>query len=281
MSLESYFEKEKIDVKKLALEEPEKKSELPFDPEKKITPDDWQNLKIYLEKFRNESRWAFFGSLAMEMKILFPERTEELKIDDEAWREMKKSLVRRTQTDDVAGATREIAALKVLFPERAPSMLKSLGPDKFWVPQKRRLKEYREHRLWDKFLAHAEKMKIIFPERTTKLNIDDATWGNLKESLRTEATDRFAKKAAFMRVLSPDRFADLKIDKPLFEKSGVMLEEYRRKNDWLSFLDQAAALKILSAEKVEVTYKGLEITMPKKEQEFKEITPPLLEIKKF
>ena len=59
------------------------------------------------------------------------------------------------------------------------------------------------------------------------------------------------------------------------------LEQSRQSNNWEYFSLQAMKMKILAAEKVEITDKGLEISMPEKKEPLIDKIPPMPEQRKF
>lgn len=59
------------------------------------------------------------------------------------------------------------------------------------------------------------------------------------------------------------------------------LEEYRKKNEWWKFANQAMCMKILAAEKVEITDQGLKLTMPGEQESFKQEKRPHPERRNF
>jgi len=86
---ESY---DKTKVQRVETEEPEKKPELIFDPERDITEDDWKNIREFLERFKGsrggKGDWYSFLMLARYMKELG--YNGDLGLDDRAWEGIEK-----------------------------------------------------------------------------------------------------------------------------------------------------------------------------------------------
>ncbi|KKP33201.1 MAG: hypothetical protein A2360_04895 [Candidatus Staskawiczbacteria bacterium RIFOXYB1_FULL_32_11] len=85
-----------LNIHELAVEEPEKKSELHFDPERDITEEDYKKaekrLKLQILQARRPSdgKWVNICQLASEIKFLDSKRN--LGIEKEDWEGMKKEL---------------------------------------------------------------------------------------------------------------------------------------------------------------------------------------------
>ena len=86
------FKPDRINIHELTIEEPEKQSELPFDPERDITEEDWQGMRNNLKRMREgHVNWADYAQPAFAMKILGA-KEEDLGLDEEAWRGMEAKL---------------------------------------------------------------------------------------------------------------------------------------------------------------------------------------------
>lgn len=293
MPLESYFEKEKINVKSLAIEEPEKKPELTFDPEKEIAKEDWERYKERLNWTRENNVWREFVHSAADMKLLFPDRISELNLGGTDWQGMKKMLEEFRKPSAVArGAFLLVAEdMKFLFPQR----IKELNiTEDIWQENVNWALNLYDQRFgggsirWQQFAESAKNLKMIFPERASELHLDETAWrgmmGRLKEFQEKTAKNssvpevEFIELAANMRILMPERFNEVSgVVKTRWQEIKSYWEKIQRKPP-----DMTVNMKILAAEEVKITDKGLEIIMQKpKKDEFKTETPPLPEIRKF
>jgi len=86
MILERHFDpKRTINIHELSIEAPEKSGELPFDPERDLTEEDWERMKNELEADRLEPRLITFSRMASIMNLLYPERKSELGLDERVY----------------------------------------------------------------------------------------------------------------------------------------------------------------------------------------------------
>lgn len=288
MPLEKYFGKEeKIDIKKLAVEEPEKKSEIKvsFDPEKEITNEDWERMKENLKNRRGDN-WPNFFIRAVEIKLLFPDRTAELRLDDErVLGAMKEGLGKYRQKNKWWQFSEAAMEAKILFPERAAE----LGLDEQARKEmKKKLDHYKENKSWGEFAEQAMRVKIVFPHKASELGLTEEFWKNQKKRLERPRRNRylywggdFAERAAVMKILFPERVPELGLNKETWEGMEGYLVERRNHGQLANFSKQAINMKILAAEEVKVSDNGLEIIMSKEKPKLGKETPPLPETRKF
>ncbi|MEW6408268.1 MAG: hypothetical protein AB1465_06305 [Patescibacteria group bacterium] len=117
MSIKEYFERHREGEMRLhnfVIEEKEEEEKLPFNPETEIFDSDWQEMKAKLQEFRQNKNWWDFSWLAMEMKILFPDRSQELELDEKAWQGMKTKLQEYRQAKKWGAFSSQAMAMKVL-----------------------------------------------------------------------------------------------------------------------------------------------------------------------
>ena len=110
-----------------------------------------------------------------------------------------------------------------------------------WEHMAEKLEADRTRNDWRDFSWLAIKMKLLFPERASELNLDTKAWQGMKHGL----------------------------------------ERDRTANQWNSFAWQAMNMKLLAAAEVTVTDKGIAVTMSKPTTDLSPSTPPLPEVKKF
>ena len=272
---------ERINIKDLTLEEPEKKkSELPFDPERDITEEDWKRVRESLLSIRQEEHPEFtYPELVKSVKILFPERVSEFNFDDDfLWRRTKLW----SQRHGLPSLLDYVFEIKLAFPER----ISELNLDKLQEINKH-IEVYRQRNDWAMFASAAMKMKILFPERIAELHLDETAWVGMKEELEQLRTPDlwgyFAKRAMAMKILYPEKSSELNLDSHAWEGMKQDLEKCRAQEHktWWHISEQAIAMKILVAEEIKITDKGLEIIMPKEKPVFKEEVPSMPQRRKF
>ena len=163
MVLESLTNQEPGKIRNLTVESPEREQELMFDPERDITDEDWKELKLRLELNRSNKRWDNFSKYAMTMKIFFPKRAKELKLDDEAWQGIKEDLESSRGQNWDAFSLRAME-MKILFPERAEEL--DLN-EEAWQGMKKEMESrhgQRSNFFWYGFARQAMEMKILVAE---------------------------------------------------------------------------------------------------------------------
>ena len=276
---------ERINIKDLTTEEPSKKEGLPFDPEKEITEKDWNVIRRNLGlmfRGRKESHtsfdWPLFFSHIAAAKLLFPEKVNELGIDEHALEEMKQDLEGHPGT--IASFLVMDANIKIFFPGG-----KGIETEDFFSDAKKTLQRYRSQENWPYFAYYAMYTAILFPNKISELNIDETAWQGMIDSLghfrNMEWVDLFARLASEMRLLCPERTSELGLDAAMWQKIKELFDLYRSEDKWIGILDLAKSSKLLAAEEIKITDQGLEIIMQREKPEFKEETPPIPQTRKF
>ena len=265
------FKPDRINIHELTIEEPEKQSELPFDPERDITKQDWEVMRLCLEHSRKNNTWSDFSAYAARMKILDP--TQDLNLDQTAWQGMEDEF--KKQSFNPQRLTSNAADMKVLDPKRDLNLDQTA-----WTKMRRELENWRSKNDWGMFSWQASNMKIIDPKINLKL--DQAAWQGMEKQLeeyrRSNNWTSFFLQASRMKILDPK--IDLKLDQTAWQGARDELEVDRRQFMMQGFDSLAKCMKILVAERVDVTDQGLEITMPKREKPLTSV-PPIPETKQF
>ena len=287
-----FFNPNRINIHELTIEEPEKKSELRFDPERDITEEDWRNMRQLLEEYRKDDERKshgsgqevmYFSGQAMYMKILNP--TVVLNLDETAWQVMRQDLERNRIQPDRYGVfpghglsdwglfARQAREMKILDPEIDLNLNENA-----WQGMRQLLDSRRTDKKWGDFSSLAADIKILDP--TLGLNLNPDTLRGVRDQLEIyrEADNWwiFSWQAMHMKILDPR--IDLNLDETAWQGMRESLKNFR--GDWSSFSKQAMLMKILAAEEVKVTDKGLEIKM-RKDKPLTSGVPPLPETKQF
>lgn len=267
-------------MKEKSFEKIKPKEEIMFDPEKEITEEEWGKMKDVLEKDRKEGKWQNFSIQARSMKILFPEKTKELNLNQDAWQGMENEAVEQLKAFEEHKwwfASHRAADMKILFPEKTP---KFMDEDSFQGMKDELERSRKEHR-WSFFSKLAANMKILFPERVGEFGISENDWQEMKHTLeylrkttKEEALRRkdywelpekqvwrgdLTRQAASMKILFPKRVGELNLDKATWQRMQKELEQLREFGQWDDFTPDASRMKILTAEKVEVDESGLKV----------------------
>lgn len=260
------FNPDKINIHELTIGEPEKESALPFDAEKDISPGEWEIIMSYI-KNKNGPDWI---QSVMQMKVLKPDY--DLNLDEQAKQFLKNEFERGK------GLLPHIFALKAAAIKLVDPTLKMNIDGETWERMEEKLDVFRNIQDWSQFLNLAFAMKIL--EKNYKVDISKKEYKAIMDQFADDTKHnegwRIAATMAQLRVVDPNR--NLKIDDAAWECMHHQLEDWRF-GDYDGFFQIAVDMQILAAEKVEVTDKGLEITMPARNLQIE--TPQIPEQRNF
>ena len=275
---------ERINIKDLTLEEPERKKGLPFDVERDLHPAFWDVATKQLKDHQERESWFNFATDAADLAILYPERIADLDLNETMWEKMKEEL-EIYKKEKVWGLGVSLAAnMKILFPEKNMNNLIDMDSWRQIIQTFSSMKDIGSLR---DSIVFASEVKILNPERFKDLELDEEkTWDEIETLLdryRNVNIDVFAKIARQVRIVFPEKFYSLNLDAAMWEK---MMKLFRKQEILDPLLDPrhiqfTASLKLLAAEEIKITDKGLEIIMSKEKPEFKEETPPMPQTRKF
>lgn len=266
------FNPDNINIHDLVIEEPAKEAELFFDADKEITEGDWESMKDQLDESRRIGDVFSFALRAAAMKILKPEMA--VKIRDTEYANIKKSL-ESWRKKSLDGFFKFAMAMKIIDPEF------NVDP---YVGNRSEIRGYFEEKKnnnLSEYIGTAARVKVVAPNKADKSNIDQETWGNIKELLnnsKKNLTRYFAEKASEVKILSPKE--EFNLTREDWDEMRSLLHDLRG-DDMYAFSQQAMAMKILAAEKVQATDKGLEIMMQDKKEPIVSESPDMPENRKF
>jgi len=279
------FNPEQINIHDLTIEEPEKGTDLAFDPERDLTREDWAKMEEQLDTFYHTENYSDFCKLFGDMKAV--DSTNSFLANYQISEKFKQ--------DNLKNWTGRSAGFWVDFAEIAVAL--KAAPEKFgqennidekdWKAMFDILKYYCKNRGSEFGLAITELaacMKILDKRKDDKIN-EIISWeylqDNLEEFKRNGQWAEFSEMAKNIKIVKPTM--DLGLDKEVWES---LREELKRSSaddlmGWQRLAKEAVALKILAAEKVDVTDKGLEITMRGEKKGLDNEVPPVPETKNF
>jgi hypothetical protein len=284
------FNPDRINIHELTIEEPEKQVELPFDVERDITKEDWEMINNELKERDKYGDWQT-SELAVAANILSRSLSENAPNTTEALKGILQGCRNQNSWSRFAG---HAAKFKILAPEQADE-IKVTSLEKIHM----------ENELLNKIGPYSGTLndkvgfKIIFPEADFRglLNSEDYEqlsehWQEEKESvgIRTVSLPKspfdFFEKTAQLRLLGFEFTENIKFTQEQWEYingllSGLRADASGYKGNYYKLCQFAADLKIITAKRVEVTDKGIEVEMPKKKDALTSETPPVPEIKKF
>ena len=277
---------ERINIKDLTLEEPPKKKELPFDPERDLTEEDKGNLKKELEENIINHSWVNALENMSAYNALFPDEIESLILDDTAWLEIKRVINFFQSTKQYRDFNEMAVQAKLAFPKQSKEIVLD---DTTYQESREYLGTCAAKKLWWAFGQEAMKIKILFPEKSgSLLQVENITsneiWDGMKKELERMidlGLRHFCQHAAAMKILFPYRISELSFDTAFWKQAHKELSDYRDKEFWRGLFQEAVAMKLLAAEEINITDQGLEVIMQKEKPEFKEETPPMPKTRKF
>ena len=277
MTIEQYFNQEKLNVKNLSLETPKTDRGLFLHPDIYVSDGDWNAMRRYLEencteeKLNSSERWNLI-ELAVNMKILFPERLSHPNIDHIAWNFLKRNLEQQTEygrknTDLTRWGAYALSATKmrILFPERVDQ----IRLDKYLL--KAMNEKIEIHIGWfgipDWYVENIWEAKILFPDETfgIRAGIREYLENTLTSLFHTEGWDTLVEYIGKIRVLFPDFASD--IINTYFNRRAIDgVKEYLNKcrihSDWKNFSKCASFVKFITAREVKITNQEIIFSMP-------------------
>ena len=121
---------ERINIKDLTLEEPEKQPELSFDPERDITEKDFEDMEGTLRVYQLRGNWPEALASTAALKLISSERTSELHWDEKTRQkikdEVKAKINYHLKRGDFLHVFHLAMEIQTLFPHR----VSDFGPDK-------------------------------------------------------------------------------------------------------------------------------------------------------
>jgi hypothetical protein len=281
MVLESFDNR--INITQLSLEQPEHKGET-FNLERDMDERARQCIKNALLEWRLEDDGMFID-LAKDAVILDPgPNTKADYFSDDDWDDFKQIAkdellnLDDLDVDSLAahdafgeGFSDKMAALKIIDPDRASELNaddnlhnKMLELYNFIVNES----EEEDH--FKKQLRLASCIKILFPQHSSEwsrhtdqgrheYNIGTVLVRMLEKGQQWTA---FAAASSQMRLLFPEDWKESNVRPEHWQDMRATLEGFRQRDKGASYAELAANMKILAADKVTISERGLEIIIP-------------------
>lgn len=274
----------------LNLEEPKTKTELPFG----MTEQDWDNMTEFCNDGSRPNLLIpdFQVILATSMKILFPDRRQpNLDKSPRVWEflekhikdirsELKKPERFNPNSTTMGDFCAYMLAAKTLFPNR----LNFWDREHNWLALQPFLEGYGYYFGEEgRSLEPAFKLKMVYPEKQFPVMSEKYLEFVIEKTNRLRNKIVFAREVSFIKVLFPKIAGGFEIDESYWQEFRTHLEGLRQGNfgiTYVDFIENIMAMKILAAEKVTVTERGLEFIMPG-EETFNSKVPALPEVRKF
>ena len=283
----------KTNIKDLVLP-PSKKEALTWDFATKVTNTDWRRLLEELEAvrgFTDDFKWRSFATLAHPMKVLFPERVDELKLNDTAFGGIIDHVNFLAEQDKWTEFGEVAFKLISLNANKTRDYL----PKEAWERLTFALKRTRNTDTFS-FGLLAANVAGIYPDRKDGLDLNDQAWEKISQEITSIGDNNglgYSRFAAAARLTFPDRYLELGLDNQRWEQLGkqfdftgkVMELEARGgpniyRSGHFNYANFAMNLKILSAEKAVLNNQGIELVMPSGQQ-FKQPALPIPTQRRF
>ncbi len=246
---------ERINVQSLVISEPKQRiGELPFDPERDITPEHreiWENRqldKLATNEFIDNIYWRNFTSLL----ILFPNSREKLVT-------MPFEEMATTYKESIS-----IGQLRIIYPDKmTESFIKNSG--RKFEDYKRSLEERCGKFLNNvivgdfNFVDEVFETFLLFPERHTELRAMEIIGETLSVLGKRFGYSRYfhSEIKLVSKLLKPH---DTTVTDPEWEIMKSLLASDHVNSGW--YMPNAARMKMLTAQEIKVTSKGLRLVMP-------------------
>ena len=170
----------------------------------------------------------------MRMKILFPERFSELKLDEHIWEDLKNRL---SASSEVALFVEDAMALMILYPERVSEFH---FDESLWQKLLDQIAEEQNRKIT---IPHSVlTMKFLFPQKDFKSFLTKEFWKGVKKAL-AEYKDRssglwsaFAGEAMYLKLLAAEEIKStdqgleviMQKEKPEFKEETPPMPEKRK-----------------------------------------------------
>jgi len=284
MGIRKHFEEMKdegdLKLRDITAETEEKEWKPGFDYEEEISDEDWEKIMKSLKALFPDD-YANYISCAARLKILFPDRADELGLNDEVWDEVWNKVTERMK------ATRDVVFKRSLF-SAAYRDMKALFPDRIdevdFNDEDLEIAKRKDYNNGIYYLYELRSYKMIFPNRFASYQIGEGVVQKAVEGIRLTKEEKrwsdFVEEAALFRIVFPDQFDKIELDKNTWKHMRDELESSRDK-EWGRFIILAFNLAVLAAKKVEVTDQGLKIEKAIVKQDFKQEKKPRPIRKKF
>jgi hypothetical protein len=212
--------------------------------------------KSLFEKYKNVTTWPaptdkieMFNRMAVELTILYPQKRNELNLPED----INDFLIERT-------LYAKLHDLKVLYPEIMDERHRDLFPGRityFAYKEMISRRIARNTNIWECFMIYPEQVHDLASIR----GIIDELQHDIHKSKEKNAWGQFLLDAPALKLLQPDKKISLSnYDWRQIEELLLFMRSSDRLEEQLPFY--AARAKIIAADNIEMTSKGLVLTLP-------------------
>jgi hypothetical protein len=261
---------QKINIKELSIDTP-KKSQPCQEYLANISQDDWEKVSKKLSVNYIAKGWYQFFEKAAAMSILDPEKTPKPLLNEGDYEAVVNDLQVRKNDNMFNFGVLELALaseIQVLFPEKNVAVDTDLKPESVILEIGRKFSD--PLMAADGLISYF----ILFPDRKDLLDKD--LFGNfLQENTETLGKMESLTCLTALKLLFPDLYKEP--PPHVLEDLRTTVESRKSGDDFFTF---ASYLKMLVAEEVKMTPKGLEIKMDP-DKDFKDASLSVPERRRF
>lgn len=313
------LEQSRVNIKDLVLDETQRpQPEFIFDP-REVSEESWKGIFSLFNELKRQQEWRRVLPAASLIKIIDPERANQLELNDSDWDQII-SLMKSEEKYSYDGENAKnfignFIGLKFISPQRVkeynfnPPIQARSSP---LTTQRRLLRAYLNDiakgsvqggSIYGAFMNVYE-AKVAFPEEN-EIEIPENALKNAAKyakDLYVSAADnklsgsgiefrdlrQFINLAAALKVIAPNQFLSFGIiNEQSFEHAKYRLGTIHSVMGAVPALisawdlDVAASLKIIAAQKVNITDHGLELVMSQQQTQFEQPKLSLPESRKF
>ena len=282
MPLESLQPDARSSIKRMSVESEQQDSSVFFDVKKDIGPNAIEDFEGVISRMRNKSLEGFLET-AYEYLTLYPERRDKIESEEDLWESVKKEMEGLLLVEEPKNHSKNkllqfvinAGRIKTIWPDKFPEiklmagdLLNNFRIDLNTVVGYPEIIEF----FYDKIEEMKKNGKLKWEDAFKKLKGLEVKEGDINQSWIV-----FNERAAVYRLMFPDEFSFNKIQRN-WKKILKALQEIYENNTTRVFLRDVFNVQILLAEKVEITDKGIELTLPEKNEEEK--IPPVPQVKR-
>ncbi len=189
-----------------------------------MSEDTYYRYKANLTRAVNNINTAIgsYYDFAPEFKILFPERLNEIPVEEKHFIGIKDRIRKFMSEGYIAGFSEYCVSMKILFPHRESEFEVTNQDIQAWKDEIRKAK----------------------------------MWG--KSGQQTSGSIYFLELASAFKIFLPERFGELKINQSDIELAKRLVSEYRGNSDYQGLMNTALYLKIITTDEIKVTDTGIE-----------------------
>ncbi len=264
MALESL--ENRIDIKNLGIENLTKPERLKFDPDLEFDENDKTNISSLLASTYDMLDKRNFHQAALATSILFPDQKKELvELNEETWETALYYRRDYNKAPEPLAMAEAVAEIKLLYPEHEVKM-----DNEQWSFLMEHLNIMYKAGHYGQFGELAKSLAIVRPVEMHKfLRSNEDYWQGIKKvaegSLKLFGTadeselEFVSDRLARARLLFPEQFHELVLNESTWISMHQKFRRLKQRGIATELLQSAANLKILTANDVAITAKGIEI----------------------